>query len=67
MPKITINWAKNKISRSKDKISEYVRKLLLRKGAPKLSNQATETRWEKSIIAFTEDDFIKFENEYFFN
>lgn len=81
--KITIKQAKNTIIRKKDKISENVRKLLLMQSAPKLSDEATETllrrartqRYvipekkpvEESTTAFTEEDFLKFEKEYFVN
>lgn len=82
-PKMTIKQAKNKINRSKDRISENVRKLLMLQSAVKLSDEATETllrrarsqRYvipeqkaaEDSSTAFTEEDFLKFEKEYFVN
>lgn len=81
--KITIKQAKNKISRGKEKISENLRKILMMDSAVKMSDEATDTllrrartqRYvipeqkpaEDSTTAFTEEDFLKFEKEYFVN
>lgn len=81
--KITIKQAKHKLNRGKEKISENLRKILMMDSAVKMSDEATDTllrrartqRYvipeqkpaEESTTAFTEEDFLKFEKEYFVN
>lgn len=80
---MTVKQVQNKINRSKDKISDNVRKMLLLDSAVKMSDDTAETlirraRTGRYVIpepkpaadtttAFTEEDFLKFEREYFIN
>lgn len=79
--KFTVKQAKDKINRSKDRTEENVKRLLALDNALKLDDETKELMLRRARTGhyvlpkkeekeeedvFTEEDFAKFEREYFF-
>lgn len=79
--KFTVKQAKDKMKRSKDRTEENVKRLLALDNAVKLDAETKELILKRARVGhyvvpekvqqdeedvFTEEDFVKFEREYFF-